>query len=537
MAQEIIAGNDARIKLKAGVDKLADAVKSTLGPRGQNVLIQREFEEPRVTKDGVTVAKSLNFVDPVENMGAQLVINVAKSTNESAGDGTTTATVLTQAIYNQSLKMLSAGANSNLMRRGMEAAANEVVKYLQVHAVDVAGDLDKIEHIATVSANNDPYVGKLIRDAVEVVGNDGIITIDESKSTETYVDVSKGFQFDRGYLSPYFVTNQETMKVEYQDAYVVVTDKKISSISGPQDSVVAMLECMAQTGKPFIIIAEDIDGMVLQALVMNKLKAGLKLVAVRAPKLGEMRKQYLEEIAIVTGATLISDSTGVDFDVFRGGHIEFAGQVKQLIVTKGSTTLVGGAGSQEKINEFLKTLDAQLEVETDPKEIKTLKERKGRVAGKVATVYIGAESDLALKELHDLVEDSLNATKAAMEEGIIPGGGSALVHASKNLSVQSEATEDFVLGYNIVKEAIKAPFTTIMQNAGLKSEVLMDQVENSDFNVGYNVLTEEVKDMFEAGIVDPVKVTRMALINAVSVASTLITTSVTIYNKIEEKKD
>lgn len=539
MSQVIISGLESRSKLKGGVDALANAVKSTLGPRGRNVLIQQDFDGPKVTKDGVTVARAIHLEDPVEEMGAQLLVKVAKATNDAAGDGTTTATVLAQAIYNESLKLIASGADTNHLRKGMEIAANEVVAYLKEHHIDIASDLDKIERVATVSANNNTYIGGIIRQAVEAVGSEGIITINESKSTETYVETSNGFEFDRGYLSPYFVTNQDTMKVEYQDAFVVVTDKKISSIAGPQDKIVAMLECMANSGKPFIIIAEDVDGIALNTLVLNKLKGGIKLCAVKAPGLGQKRKDYLEEIALITGATLISDSVGTDFDVFKGGNVNAAGKVSQLIVTKDKTTLVGGSGDQTKIDEAINNINARLDNTTDEKEIKSLKERKGRLIGRVATIYVGAESEVAKNELHDLVEDSLNATKAAMEEGIIPGGGAALVHASVELEKLPESmvmNTDEKLGYGIVMTAIKLPFYTIMDNAGLKAEVLLNEIEERDYSFGVNALKAEIVDMYVEGVIDPIKVTRMALLDAVSVVSTLITTSVTIFNKVEKKK-
>lgn len=531
MPKDVIFGNEAQTKLRNGVNKLADAVKVTLGPKGQTVMLQREYGSQYTTKDGVTVAKEISLKDPIEQMGAMAVKEVAQNVNDLAGDGTTTATVLAQALYNEGLKAIAAGMHPTELKEGMTDACNEIVGLLKLHSQEVAGDLDKVEQIASISANNSTKIGKLIREAIEKVGNDGVITVDASKSNETSIEVTEGLRIDKGAISPYFYTNQEKGICEMEDVSILVTDEKISTIQ----QLIKLLEPIAQQQKKLLIISDGVEGEALSLLVANRLRGTLNVCAIKAPMFGDKRKAILEDIAVVTGTTFITESAGMKVENVT---LDQLGNCQKITVNKDSTVIVGGKGSKEKIDERVKLIEGQIAEAKDQSDKKSLKERLGKLTNGVAVIYLGANSELELKELKDRVDDALNATRAAIEEGIIPGGGIALYKLS-NLSyyVSETHSTDYLMGYNIVKNAAKTPLYAICENAGVNGEVAASKFEPDTFNYGYDAKNDKYGDMFEMGIIDPTKVTRVALENAVSVASTLLSTKAVIFNEVEEKSD
>ncbi|MBK8443201.1 MAG: chaperonin GroEL [Sphingobacteriales bacterium] len=529
MAKIIKYEVEAREKLKKGVDALADAVKVTLGPKGRNVVIEKKFGAPAITKDGVTVAKEIELEDPIENLGAQMVKEVASKTNDAAGDGTTTATVLSQAIISAGLKSLAAGANPMDLKRGIDKAVRAVVENLKSISVKVDTDNTKIEQVATVSANNDAAVGKLIADAMARVGKEGVITVEESKSTDTYVEVVEGMQFDRGYLSPYFVTNPDTMEAELESPLILIYDKKISNMK----ELLPVLEQSVQTGRPLLIIAEDVDGEALATLVVNKLRGTLRIAAVKAPGFGDRRKAMLEDIAILTGGQLISEERGFKLDQAR---VDMLGQAEKVSIDKDNTTIVNGKGSKNDIKARVNQIKAQIENTTSDYDREKLQERLAKLAGGVAVLYVGAPSEVEMKEKKDRVDDALHATRAAVEEGIVPGGGVALIRAQEALLTLKGDNDDEQTGVEIVKRAIEEPLRVITANAGLEGSVIVNKVKEGKKNFGFNARTEQYEDLLKAGVIDPTKVTRIALENAASIASMLLTTEAVIVEKPKEEK-
>lgn len=529
MAKIIKYEVEAREKLKKGVDALADAVKVTLGPKGRNVVIEKKFGAPAITKDGVTVAKEIELEDPMENLGAQMVKEVASKTNDAAGDGTTTATVLSQAIISAGLKSLAAGANPMDLKRGIDKAVRAVVENLKSISVKVDTDNTKIEQVATVSANNDAAVGKLIADAMARVSKEGVITVEESKSTDTYVEVVEGMQFDRGYLSPYFVTNPDTMEAELENPLILIYDKKISNMK----ELLPVLEQSVQTGRPLLIIAEDVDGEALATLVVNKLRGTLRIAAVKAPGFGDRRKAMLEDIAILTGGQLISEERGFKLDQAR---VDMLGQAEKVSIDKDNTTIVNGKGSKNDIKARVNQIKAQIENTTSDYDREKLQERLAKLAGGVAVLYVGAPSEVEMKEKKDRVDDALHATRAAVEEGIVPGGGVALIRAQEALLTLKGDNDDEQTGVEIVKRAIEEPLRVITANAGLEGSVIVNKVKEGKKNFGFNARTEQYEDLLKAGVIDPTKVTRIALENAASIASMLLTTEAVIVEKPKEEK-
>jgi len=540
MAKKIQFDVEAREGLKKGVDALANAVKVTLGPKGRNVIIGKSFGGPQITKDGVTVAKEIELEDPLENMGAQMVKEVASKTNDLAGDGTTTATILAQAIVKEGLKNVTAGANPMDLKRGVDKAVEAIVGELNNNAVTVGSSSDKIKQVASISANNDEAIGSLITEAFEKVGKEGVITVEEAKGTDTYVDVVEGMQFDRGYLSPYFVTNSEKMEADLESPYILLYDKKISAMK----DLLPVLEPVAQSGKPLLVIAEDVDGEALATLVVNKLRGSLKIAAVKAPGFGDRRKAMLEDIAILTGGTVISEERGFTLE---NTTIEMLGSAERVTIDKDNTTIVNGAGDKKNIEARVNQIKAQIETTTSDYDKEKLQERLAKLAGGVAVLYVGAASEVEMKEKKDRVDDALHATKAAIEEGILPGGGIALLKAAQWLTdtltnpLEEEKVEgDKLTGYDIVINAIEQPFYKILQNAGSDNEAIGDIEERikeeDDFWFGYNPREEDFFNMFKEGIIDPTKVTRLALENAASVAGTLLITEAVV-SKGKEKKD
>jgi len=532
MSKIIKFDTEARNELKAGVDKLANAVKTTLGPKGRNVIIQKQFGAPHITKDGVTVAKEIELENPIENMGAQLVKEVASKTADQAGDGTTTATVLAQEIYNLGYKNVAAGANPMDLKRGIDKAVSVVVGELQNISKKISTNTE-IEQVATVSANNDSEIGKMIATAMEVVGKDGVITVEEAKGTETEVKTVEGMQFDRGYLSPFFVTNQESMEAELQSPYILLYDKKISTLK----EILPLLEQSAQTNKPLLIISEDVDGEALAALVVNKLRGSLKIAAVKAPGFGDRRKEMLEDIAVLTGGTVISDEKGLTLEKTT---LDMLGVAEKINIDKETTTIINGKGSGDDIKARIQLIKNQIEKTTSDYDKEKLQERLAKLSGGVAILYIGATTEVEMKEKKDRVDDALHATRAAVAEGIVPGGGVALIRAIDALQTPSKIEligkdTDYVTGVQIVKKALEAPLRVIVQNGGGSAEVVINEVKNGDGNFGYNARTEQFEDLVEAGIIDPTKVTRLALENAASIASLLLTTECVIGVKKEEK--
>ena len=526
MAKEISFDRDARESLRAGVDALANAVKVTLGPKGRNVVIQKSFGAPQITKDGVTVAKEIELDHPVQNMGAQMVKEVASKTADIAGDGTTTATVLAQAMINAGLKNVTAGANPMDLKRGMDKALKEVVAQLNAQSEIIGDDFEKVRQVGAISANNDDEIGSLIADAMKRVSKDGVITVEEAKGTETYVDEVIGMQFDRGYLSPYFVTDTEDMIVEYENPYILIHDKKIANL---QD-IVPVLEKAAGAGRPLLIIAEDVESQALGVLVVNRLRAQLKIVAVKAPGFGDRRKAMLEDIAILTGGTVISEEKGYKLENTELAHL---GSCEKIVIDKDNTTIVNGAGSDEMIEARINQIKQQIETTTSDYDREKLQERLAKLAGGVAVLYVGAATEVEMKEKKDRVDDALHATRAAVEEGIVVGGGVALVRTINAIKNMKGENEDETIGIQIVKKALEAPLRTIANNAGVEGSVVLQRVMNSRGDTGYNARTDKFEDLKKAGVIDPTKVTRIALENAVSIASMVLTTECVINDKPE----
>ena len=527
MAKNITYNVEAREALKRGVDQLADAVKVTLGPKGRNVVIDAKYGAPHITKDGVTVAKEIVLKDAAENVGAQLVKEVASKTGDQAGDGTTTATVLAQAIVGVGLKNVTAGANPLDLKRGIDKAVAAVVAEIKKNAVVVGNDFDKIEQVATVSANNDAEIGKLIADAMRKVSKDGVITIGEAKGMDTTIDVVQGMQFDRGYISPYFVTNTEEMLVEMDKPYILIYDKKISNLK----ELLPVLEPAVQSGRPLLIIAEDVDSEALTALVVNRLRAQLKICAVKAPGFGDRRKEMLEDIAILTGGTVISEEKGIKLDQ---ATIDMLGTAETITVSKDNTTIVNGAGSKEAIEARAQQIKAQIVATKSTYDKEKLQERLAKLAGGVAQLNVGAASEVEMKEKKDRVDDALSATRAAIEEGIVPGGGVMYIRAQAALEDLKGDNEDEQTGIEIVRRAIEEPLRQIVANAGKEGAVVVDKVRNGKGDFGYNARTDVYENLFEAGVVDPAKVTRVALENAASVAGMFLTTECVIVDEPEE---
>ena len=521
MAKEIKFNMDARAQMKVGADALADAVKVTLGPKGRNVVIDKKFGAPQVTKDGVTVAKEIELEDKFANMGAQMVKEVASKTNDQAGDGTTTATVLAQAIINVGLKNVTAGANPMDLKRGIDKAVAAVVESLRAQSQEVGEDYAKIEQVGTISANNDNYIGKLIADAMSKVKKDGVITVEEAKGTETEVKVVEGMQFDRGYISPYFMTNGDKMETVLDNPFILVTDKKISTMK----DILPILEPIAREGKSLLIIAEDVDGEALTALVLNKLRGTLKIAAVKAPGFGDRRKEMLQDIAILTGGTVVSEERGFSLE---GTNPDMLGKAEKVVVTKDNTTVVNGAGSADAIKERADLIRKQIETTTSDYDREKLLERLGKLAGGVAVLYVGAATEVEMKEKKDRVEDALSATRAAVEEGIVPGGGVAYIRASEAIKDLKGDNEDETTGIHIIARAIEEPLRQIAANAGVEGSVIINKIREGKGDFGYNARTEEYVNMFEAGVIDPTKVSRVALENAASVAGMFLTTECAI---------
>jgi chaperonin GroEL len=527
MAKDIKFDIEARDGLKRGVDALANAVKVTLGPKGRNVIIGKSFGGPNVTKDGVTVAKEIELQDPLENMGAQMVKEVASKTADIAGDGTTTATVLAQAIITAGLKNVAAGANPMDLKRGIDKAVTEVVKNLKKLSKEVGKDASKIEQIATISANNDETIGKLISQAMKVVGNDGVITVEEAKGTETEVKTVEGMQFDRGYLSPYFVTNTEKMVTEMENPLILITEKKISSMK----ELLPILEPVVQAGKSLLIIAEDVDGEALGTLVVNRLRGSLKVAAVKAPGFGDRRKAMLEDIAILTGGQVISEERGMTLENVT---MDMLGQAQKIDIDKDNTTIVNGKGKKDDIKARVNQIRAQIETTTSDYDREKLQERLAKLAGGVAVLYVGAPTEVEMKEKKDRVDDALAATRAAVEEGIVPGGGVALIRAIETLDKLKGANEDETTGIAIVKRAAEEPLRQIIANSGGEGAIIVQKVREGKDDFGYNARTDKFEKLYAAGVIDPTKVTRIAVENAASIASMLLTTECVIADQPEE---
>ena len=527
MAKQLKFDVAARESLMKGVDKLANAVKVTLGPKGRNVMIARSFGAPNVTKDGVTVAKEVELEDAYENLGAQMAKEVANKTSDAAGDGTTTATVLAQAITREGLKNVAAGANPMDIKRGMDAAVDAVIKEIGKMAVKINGK-EHIAQVATISANNDPEIGDLLANAMEKVGNDGVITIEESKTADTVLDVVEGMQFDRGYLSPYFVTNTDSMEVALENPYILLYDKKISTMK----DLLPMLEHVAKQGKSLLIIAEDVDGEALATLVVNKMRGTLKVAAVKAPGFGDRRKAMLEDIAILTGGMLVSEDTGAKLE---DAPVTVLGQAKSITITKDNTTIVEGAGDAASIKGRIGQIKKQIETTTSDYDREKLQERLAKLAGGVAVIKVGAATEVEMKEKKDRVDDAMHATRAAVEEGIVPGGGVALIRAEKAIDALNFDNADQKTGAAIIRRAIEEPLRQIVQNAGLEGSVVVNKVKEGKDAFGYNAKTDTYEDLIKAGVIDPAKVTRTALKNASSIASMILTTDCVITEKKEPK--
>ena len=527
MAKEIKFNIDARDLLKRGVDQLADAVKVTLGPKGRNVVIEKKFGAPLITKDGVSVAKEIELEDKFENTGAQLVKSVASKTGDDAGDGTTTATILTQAIVTEGLKNVTAGANPMDLKRGIDKAVKTVVDYIKTNSEQVGDNYDKIEQVATVSANNDPEIGKLLADAMRKVSKDGVITIEESKSRETYINVVEGMQFDRGYLSGYFVTDSEKMECVMDNPYILIYDKKISNIK----DFLPILQPAAETGRPLLVIAEDVDSEALTTLVVNRLRAGLKICAVKAPGFGDRRKAMLEDIAILTGGTVISEEKGLKLEQ---ATLEMLGTAEKVTIDKENTTIVNGAGSKESIQDRVNQIKNEIASTTSSYDKEKLQERLAKLAGGVAVLYVGANSEVEMKEKKDRVVDAFYATRAAIEEGVVAGGGSTYIHALDVLKELKGDNQDEQTGINIVERAIEEPLRQIVANAGGEGAVVVQKVREGKNDFGYNARTGVYEDLRKAGVIDPAKVSRVALENAASIAGMFLTTECIIVDKPED---
>ena len=527
MAKDILFNLDARDGLKKGVDALSNAVKVTLGPKGRNVIIEKSYGAPHITKDGVSVAKEIELQDPVENMGAQLVKEVASKTNDLAGDGTTTATVSAQAIVAAGLKNVIAGANPMDLKRGIDKAVAAVVESLKAQSEQVGESIDKIQQVASISANNDNAIGTLIAEAMAKVKKEGVITVENAKGIETHVDVVEGMQFDRGYISPYFVTNTEKMEAVYENPFILIYDKKISVMK----DLLPILEKSLQTGRPLLIIAEDIDSEALATLVVNRLRGSLKVVAVKAPGFGDRRKEMLEDIAILTGGTVISEEKGYRLE---DATLAELGSADKITVTKDNTTIVNGQGSKENIEARAAQIKAQIATTTSDYDREKLQERLAKIAGGVAVIYVGAASEVEMKEKKDRVEDALNATRAAIEEGIIPGGGVGFIRAISSIEKMKGENDDETTGIAIIKRALEEPLRQIVENAGLEGSVVVNKVREGEGDFGFNARTETYENLLKTGVIDPVKVSRVALENAASIASMLLTTECVISNHKEE---
>jgi chaperonin GroEL len=526
-AKKLLFDSEAREKLKKGVDVLADAVKSTLGPKGRNVILDKKFGAPVITKDGVTVAKDIELKDPIENMGAQLVKEVASKTADSAGDGTTTATVLAQAIVTAGLKNVAAGANPMDLKRGIDKAVSAIIEDLKKQSKKISNN-SEIEQVATISANSDSEIGKMIADAMEKVGKDGVITVEEAKGTETEVKVVEGMQFDRGYLSPYFVTNPDKMEAELDKPYILIYDKKVSSMK----ELLPVLEQVAQTGKPLVIISEEVEGEALATLVVNKIRGALKIAAVKAPGFGDRRKAMLEDIAVLTGGTVISEERGFKLE---NATLDFLGTAEKVVIDKDNTTIVNGAGKKEGITARINEIKNQVASTTSDYDREKLQERLAKLSGGVAILYVGAATEVEMKEKKDRVDDALHATRAAVEEGIVAGGGVALIRAGHVLNNIQTRNEDEVTGVNIIRTAIESPLRTIVANCGGEGSVVVQKVKEGKDDFGYNAREDRYENLIKAGILDPTKVTRLALENASSIAALLLTTAAVIADEEEEK--
>ena len=527
MAKDIKYNWEAREGLKKGVDALANAVKVTLGPKGRNVIIDKKFGAPQITKDGVTVAKEIELKEPIENMGAQMVKEVASKTNDQAGDGTTTATVLAQAIFNTGLKNVTAGANPMELKRGIDKAVATIVENLKGQSVEINDSHEKIEQVATISANNDSEVGKVIAEAMQKVKKEGVITIEEAKGTDTNVKIVEGMQFDRGYISPYFVTDTEKMEAVYESPYILIYDKKISNMK----EFLPILEKIVQTGRPLLIISEDVDSEALATLVVNRLRGGLKIVAVKAPGFGDRRKEMLEDIAILTGGTVISEEKGFKLE---DATIEMLGTAEKITVDKENTTIVSGKGDKETISGRIAQIKAQIEKSTSDYDREKLQERLAKLAGGVAVIYVGAASEVEMKEKKDRYDDALHATRAAIEEGIIPGGGVAYIRSINSLKGVKGENEDQMIGIDIVRRALEEPLRQIASNAGKEGSVIVNAVRKGKGDFGYNARLDQFQNMIEAGVIDPTKVSRVALENAASIAGMLLTTEC-VLSEIKEE--
>jgi chaperonin GroEL len=523
MAKELFFDSEAREKMKRGVDTLANAVKVTLGPKGRNVIIDKKFGSPQITKDGVTVAKEIELEDAVENMGAQLVKEVASKTADQAGDGTTTATVLAQSIYTIGSKNVAAGANPMDLKKGIEKAVDAIVKDLKKQSRPITTS-NEIAQVATISANNDSEIGKMISSAMDKVGREGVITVEEARGTETEVKTVEGMQFDRGYLSAYFVTNTDKMEVELEKPFILISEKKVSSMK----ELLPVLEVVAQTGRPLLIISEDVDGEALATLVVNKIRGALKVAAVKAPGFGDRRKAMLEDIAILTGGTVIAEERGFKLE---NATIEYLGQADKIIIDKDNTTIVNGSGSKDDINNRVNQIKSQIENTTSDYDREKLQERLAKLSGGVAILYIGAATEVEMKEKKDRVDDALHATRAAVEEGIIAGGGVALIRAIGSLDKLKGENEDQMTGINIIRQAVESPLRTIIANAGGEASVVVNAVRAGKDDFGYNAREDKYENMIAAGIIDPTKVTRLALENAASIAGLLLTTECVIADK------
>ncbi|WP_407527510.1 chaperonin GroEL [Lacibacter sp. MH-610] len=530
MAKQIFFDIEARNKMKRGVDVLANAVKVTLGPKGRNVVLEKKFGAPAVTKDGVTVAKEIELEDPIENMGAQMVKEVASKTADIAGDGTTTATVLAQAIISEGLKMVAAGANPMDLKRGIDKAVSLVVENLKSQSQTVGSDSKKIQQVATISANNDETIGKLIAEAFGKVGKEGVITVEEAKGTDTTVDVVEGMQFDRGYISPYFVTNSEKMEAELQNPYILIYDKKISAMK----DILHILEKVAQSGRPLLIIAEDLEGEALATLVVNKLRGTLKVAAVKAPGFGDRRKEMLQDIAILTAGTVISEEQGYKLE---NADLTYLGQASSVTIDKDNTTVVGGKGKKTDITARINQIKAQIEVTSSDYDKEKLQERLAKLSGGVAVLYVGAATEVEMKEKKDRVDDALHATRAAVEEGIVPGGGVAYIRALDALEAKVRGQiEDEQTGMQIIRRALEEPIRTLTANAGIDGSIVVQKIKEGKGDFGFNARTESYENLFKAGVIDPTKVSRVALENAASIAGMLLTTECVIADKPKKEE-
>ena len=527
MAKQVKYDVEARDLLKKGVDTLANAVKVTLGPKGRNVIIEKKFGSPAITKDGVSVAKEIELKDAMENMGAQMVKEVASKTADQAGDGTTTATVLAQAIVAPGIKSVAAGANPMDLKRGIDKAVSTVVANLKSQSQVVGSDINKIKQVASISANNDELIGSLIAEAMEKVGNDGVITVEEAKGTETEVKTVEGMQFDRGYLSPYFVTNSDKMEADLENPYILIYDKKISNMK----ELLPILEKQVQTGKPLLIIAEDLDGEALATLVVNKIRGSLKVAAVKAPGFGDRRKAMLEDIAILTGGTVISEERGFKLE---NAELDFLGQAEKVVVDKDNTTIINGSGQAEEIQGRVAQIRSQIETTTSDYDREKLQERLAKLSGGVAVLYVGAATEVEMKEKKDRVDDALHATRAAVEEGIVAGGGVAFIRSTDALTDLKGENEDEQIGIDIIKRAIEEPLRQICSNAGIEGAVIVQKVKEGTGDFGYNARADKFENLIGAGVIDPTKVSRVALENAASVASMLLTTECVLADEPEE---